>query len=298
MFDLVNAQAEYQTQLKLFLKPSSADNIDDVLRLYLEKNKELECYKIGRFINLDTNTSMYCEWLFQYFKMQQSYDQVFELFTTSQVKEVEKASNALIREYNRDFYTNIWPKICLAFLSNLNNLKEEILKKYPFHTSALNSINNYVSQYQVHKILGNYKQYPKLSYLQNGKNSLSYLKIGFPLYLGLRQDVLQNPKILKPENVNWVEINEYLQTMCLIHNINNDDDISTKLALGDKNPHQRYEAIMNNFRPSQEEKDSLTSSLFEKCRTDINSLVLLDKHKTILDNILRWCKDFKDSKYN
>ncbi len=296
MFDLINAQPEYQSQLKLFLKPTFNEFIDNGLRIHLEKNKELECFKIGRFINLDNNTALFCEWLYQYYKLQGNYDSFFELFTTSQLKEVESYPNSILREYNKEFYTNIWPKTLATYKVNLDNLKVEIIKKQPYFESALVSIDNFVSDFQIHNSLSNYKSFNKNSFLQKGKYSLSYLKIGFPLYLGFRKDIIEN-KILKPENVNWTELNEFLQSMCLIHYINNDDSILNKITLSDKSVIDKFDLMQSSKQVNEIDKKRVTESIYKKCIQDLQNMTLLEKQKTILENILNWCYEYRDAKY-
>jgi hypothetical protein len=296
MFDLINAQAEYQSQLKLFLKPTYNEYVDNSLRLYLEKNKELECFKIGRFINLDNNASLYCEWLYQYFKLQENYDEFFELFTKSQLQEVEGYSNTLIREYHKEYYSIIWPKVLATLKINLEHLKAEIIKKQPYLETALNSVENYVADFQCHNSISVFKNFSKNSFLQKGKFSLSYLKIGFPLYLGFRQDVIDS-NILKPDSINWTELNEFLQSMCLIHYINNDDTILLKIAINDKPILEKFEALTSRKPVNEEEKSRITSSVYAKCKADLANITLLDKQKTILENILNWCYEHQDAKY-
>lgn len=296
MFDLINAPAEYQAQLKLFLKQTSSIEVDDTLRIYLEKSTELECYKVGRFINLDTNTAMYCEWLYQFYKMQMNYDKVLELFTVNNILNIDKQSNPIIREYHKDFYSYIWPKILISFAANLSHLKEEVLKKHPYSVSAIHSIDELVSDFQTHFVLSSYKNYSKPSFLQKGKYSLSYLKIGFPLYLGIRQDIIEG-KIVKPDNINWTELNEFLQSMCLIHFLNNDEMIVNKIAFSDNTIQERYDSIMNNSEKQNDSKNQLVSSIYSKCQEDLKKQTLLEKHKIILENLLHWCHEFKDEKY-
>jgi hypothetical protein len=266
------------------------------LRIYLEKNKELECFKIGRFINLDNNAALYCEWLYQYFRLQENYEEFFELFTKTQLTEVEGYSNTLIREYHREYYSIIWPKVLATLKINLDYLKAEIVKKQPYLESALNSVEHYVADFQCHNAMSSFKNFSKNSFLQKGKYSLSYIKIGFPLYLGFRQDVIDN-NILKPDSVNWTELNEFLQSMCLIHYINNDDTILLKIAMSDSSITEKFEAIASNTPANEEDKARITSSVYAKCKSDLANITLLDKQKTILDNILNWCYEHIDAKY-
>jgi hypothetical protein len=294
MFDLVNANAEYQSHTKLFLKPTFNPYLDEALKIYLEKNQNLDCFKIGRFVNLESSVAVYCQWLYQYHQLQNDYDNFFELFTTTQIKNIANEKDGLIRDYHKEFYTILWPKVLMIFKQHLELAKIDILNKYPYFDSALNSIDTFIYDFETHNSLSIFKIYPKNSFFIKGKYSLSYLKIGFPIYLGYKQNIIEH-KTLNPDNINWQDFNEYLQTMCLIHNIQNDNTILNKTSLNNKSSGEKYEALMNNFEIEKEEKSQILSSFYLKAKADLQNLNLLEKQKTTLDNLLNWCYDFQDS---
>ena len=297
MFDLINANAEYLSHTKLFLRPTFNSYLDEALKLYLEKNKDLECFKIGRFVNLETSVAVYCEWLYQYHQLHNNYDAFFELFTTTQIKEIENQGAPLIREYHKEFYSVIWPKVLLIFKQHLDFIKKDVVIKYPYFESALNSIDGFVFDYETHNSLSLFKNYPKNSFLTKGKYSLSYLKIGFPLYLGYRQEIIEN-KLLNPDIVNWQALNEFLQSMCLIHYIQNDDNIIKKISINDLSVERKFQDLMDNIPVSLEDKKDILESFYIKAQTDLVNLNILESQKTILQNLLNWCYDFQDSNHH
>jgi hypothetical protein len=289
MFDLVNANAQYQTQTKMFIKSQFSNFIDDSLILYLENIKDLDTYKIARFTNLDNNVSLYCQWLYQFYYLQDHYDEFFEHFTKSQMKEISESSDDAIRDYNKTYFKIIWPKILLSYKYNLDFAKQIIIKKFDYFASALDSIEKFHSEYSIHKSLSKFKNFEKNSFFQKGKYSLSYLKIGFPIYLGYRQEIIEK-KSINPDNFDWQGLNEFLQTMCLIHSIQNNSELINQITMVGKTIDQK---VKNQSTDTQVKKQVL-DSFYIKAKTDLAKLKLIDKHKTSLENILNWCYDYAD----
>lgn len=305
MFDLINANAEYQVNTKLFLKNSFDDNITDVLRLYLEQIQDLDCFKIARFVNLDSSIAIYCQWLYLYHNLHNDYETYFELFTNTKFEIIKTSSPEVIREYNKKFYTIIYPKTLIYFKENLDSVRSNLTTKYPFLIQSLGNIDSLIFAYETNKALAIFQKLPK-SYLIQAKYSNSYLKIGLPILLGYKKefDSTENNPNKKP--FDWKVLEEFLYSLCLIHHIQNDDSLITQILLNNLTPEQKLAFGDNTLEDEGltnidliKEKSQILKKLYIKAKRDLDCLVIedyIDENKyTTLENLLDWSFDYQDS---
>jgi hypothetical protein len=184
-----------------------------------------------------------------------------------------------------------------SYKDSLDIARENIINKYPYFNNILSNIDNLVYSYHCQCSLALVNNYSKSSYMTKSKYSLSYLKIGLPIFLGYKKDILNHP-IVSTDNINWQDLQDFLMTLCLIHQIQNNDKLIKLISINDANSDTKLNTI-NNPKPYPiQEKNQILKSFYQKAKSDLQSLNLSEKQITTLDNLLSWAYDYKDSTYN
>jgi hypothetical protein len=218
------------------------------------------------------------------------------MYSLSYLLNIANEADHIKAAYHKEFYSSIWPKVLVSFKNNLNISKDDIIKKYPYFENILNNIDNHVNDYYAQSSLSTYIDYSKTSFLTKAKYSLSYLKIGLPIFLGYKKDIL-SAKLLNPDSVNWQSLQEFLMTLCLIHQISNDDKIIKLIKAREFETSRRFEIVYQRSKTPTLEKRRILDSFYAKAKNDLANLNLLEKQISTLDNLLNWAYDYQDSSY-